>query len=263
MFSAQLTTAPEADASTAQASTTFDLDIFMAYQPVVDVEAEKIVAYEALVRGASGRAEASLLSRVTAENRADFDRRCRRVAIETGSALGLERDLSINFMPSAVEDCDDFIQTLQWTAEEFDFPMDQLMLEYSETDRHSAIPHLKEICRLTRRTGVRTVIDDFGGGFAGLTRFTYLRPSMVKLDPSLTTKIDLDPRRRAIVSGVQAICFDLGIDLVAKGVETPTQAEALRDCGVVLMQGIALAEPALERILGDHDITIPASIADS
>jgi EAL domain-containing protein (putative c-di-GMP-specific phosphodiesterase class I) len=74
----------------------------MAFQPVVDLDSQKIYAYEALVRGAQGESAASVLAAVTEENRYAFDQACRVKAIATASRLGLDRRLNINFKPNAV-----------------------------------------------------------------------------------------------------------------------------------------------------------------
>ena len=68
----------------------FDLDIRMAFQPIVDVSNGVIFAHEALVRGPAGESAGSVLSQVNAENRYAFDQKCRVVAIETASRIGLD-----------------------------------------------------------------------------------------------------------------------------------------------------------------------------
>ena len=240
-----------------QPGTTFDLEIYMAFQPVIDTHTGTIHSQEALVRGPSGRSEATVMARVTPKNQFDFDRKCRVAAIETATALGLRDDLSINFMPSAVDDAEEFLQHMQWTADEFDFPVESILLEYSEVDRPVGIAQLKEICRLTRRTGIRTVIDDFGAGTASMLRLSALRPAVLKLDQTLVRKIDADARKRSIVASIQALCLDLGIDLIGKGVETVEEVKALQDCGLTLFQGNVIGEATLEKVQGLSDVHFP------
>ena len=77
----------------------------MAFQPIVDVVAECVFAYEALVRGPNEESAYSILSQVTDENRYAFDQRCRISAITLAGRLGMAQTgalLSINFMPGAV-----------------------------------------------------------------------------------------------------------------------------------------------------------------
>jgi len=234
--------------------TEFELDIMMAFQPVVDLERREILSYEALARGPNGKGEATVMARVTPQNSADFDRKCRAQAIEMAAVLGADVPVSINFFPGAVDDPEAFVNLTLWMAEEHDVAPDQLMLEYAQAERPVPIAHMKEICRLTRRARIATVLDDFGAGFAGISRLAVLRPSLVKLDQRLVHRVDTDPRRRAILSGLQAICLDLGIGLVAKGVETAAEVKALTDCGLTLFQGNLFSEPAVDALVGGDDI---------
>ena len=74
----------------------------MAFQPIVDVQECRIDAYEALVRGLDGEGAGQVLARVNAENVYKFDQACRVKAIEMAARLGMDRQLSINFLPNAV-----------------------------------------------------------------------------------------------------------------------------------------------------------------
>lgn len=74
----------------------------MAFQPVVDLVNRRIDGYEALVRGPGGEGAPSVLAQVTEENLYAFDQACRTRAIRLASRLGLDRRLSINFLPNAV-----------------------------------------------------------------------------------------------------------------------------------------------------------------
>jgi EAL domain-containing protein (putative c-di-GMP-specific phosphodiesterase class I) len=91
--------------------------------------------------------------------------------------------------------------------------------------------------------GFRIAIDDLGAGYAGLTSFTQLEPAVAKLDMSLVRGIDTDPRRETIVRSMKLLCDDLGILVVAEGVETPAERDALVDVGCDLLQGYLFARP--------------------
>lgn len=77
----------------------------MAFQPVVDLAAGCVYAYEALVRGPAGESARTVLGKVTAANRYAFDQSCRTKAIALASRLGVQQttgSLSINFIPGAM-----------------------------------------------------------------------------------------------------------------------------------------------------------------
>ena len=83
----------------------FELPFTMAFQPIVDVAAGKVFAYEALVRGVDGAGAHQILTGVNEANRYSFDQACRVKAIEMAVEAGLmqsDAKLSINFLPNAV-----------------------------------------------------------------------------------------------------------------------------------------------------------------
>ena len=224
----------------------FDWDIRMAFQPIVDLASGGIFAHEALVRGPDGQGAGEVLSRVNHDNRYAFDQTCRVVAIESAARLGIPDPISINFMPNAVYNPENCIQTTLWTADKYDFPLERIVFEFTETESVSDLAHLKNIFEEYHGHGFRTAIDDFGSGYSGLLRLADLRPDFVKLDMDLTRDIQNHPRRRKIVSAMVALCADLDITLVAEGIETEDEASCLFDMGICIQQGFLFARPAFD-----------------
>ncbi|WP_236825686.1 MULTISPECIES: EAL domain-containing protein [unclassified Blastococcus] len=94
-----------------------------------------------------------------------------------------------------------------------------------------------------RRLGVRTSIDDYGTGYSSLAYLRHLPADELKLDRSLTTDVGRDPRATAIVRHTVALAHDLGLTLVAEGVEDDDTAAALAELGCDVAQGYAVAHP--------------------
>jgi diguanylate cyclase len=94
-----------------------------------------------------------------------------------------------------------------------------------------------------RRLGVRTSIDDYGTGYSSLAYLRYLPADELKLDRSLTQDVDSDRRARAIVRHTVALAHDLGLTLVAEGVEDGATAAALGSLGCDVAPGYAIAAP--------------------
>jgi diguanylate cyclase len=94
-----------------------------------------------------------------------------------------------------------------------------------------------------RRLGVRTSIDDFGTGYSSLAYVRHLPADELKLDRSLTADVDRDPRAAAIVQHTVALAHDLGLSLVAEGVETVATSVVLARLGCDVAQGYAIARP--------------------
>lgn len=221
----------------------------MAFQPVVHVPTGQAYAYEALVRGPHGESAASVLTRVTQETLYAFDQSCRRKAIELASRLGLvERGarLNINFIPGAVYEPAHCIRATLAAARRHGFPLDRITFEVTEDEKVLDTTHLQAIFQEYRRHGFRTALDDFGAGYAGLNLLAAFQPDILKLDRGLVEGIDRSAARRAIVAGMVGICRELGIGLVAEGIETADELATLRALGIEFMQGYLFARPAFE-----------------
>ena len=224
------------------------IPITMAFQPIVDVNTRRPFGYEALVRGKGGEGAGAVLDLVDENNRYAFDQTCRVTAIDLAARLGLEGMLSINFLPNAVYRPETCIRATLEAAVEMNFPTERLMFEVTESERVRDHAHLKHIFVEYKRRGFTTAIDDFGAGHSGLNLLADFQPDIVKLDMALTRGIDADRVRRAIVSGIVRLCDELGIRVIAEGVETPGECLALQDEGVSLFQGYLFAKPGFESI---------------
>ena len=217
-----------------------------AFQPIVDVETRQIFAHEALVRGPNGEAAHSVLSRINEANRYRFDQACRVKAIKTAAQLDMQTMLSINFMPNAIYRPEVCIRTTLEAARTHGFPIDRIMFETVEGEHISDGKWLAEVFREYQRIGFLTAIDDFGAGFAGLNLLAEFQPDIIKLDMELVRHIDKHPARQAIARGVVRICEELGIRIIAEGIETIDECRFLQGLGVRLMQGYLFSQPLFE-----------------
>jgi len=230
--------------------TAFPVAIRTAFQPVIDLETGKPYAYEALVRGPNGEGAGSVLAEVTPENRYAFDQACRVAAIREAVFAGIldtGASLSINFLPNAVYSPMACIQLTLQTARETGFPLDRLIFEFTENERIEP-DHLGSIIDAYREIGFRTAIDDFGAGHAGLALLANLKTDIIKLDMELIRGIDTSLPRRIIVAGVLRLARELDLKVVAEGVETGAELNALSEAGVQYVQGYLFAKPALGRL---------------
>lgn len=215
-----------------------------AYQPIVDLRSRTVFAHEALVRGPNGEGADTVLSQVNAQNRYRFDQACRVKAIKTAAQLGIREKISINFLPQAVYKPEICIRTTLEAALAHGFPLDRIIFEVTEGERVEDGPWLSTILREYQRCGFLTAIDDFGAGYAGLTLLADFRPDILKLDMALVRGADTSASRQAIVRGMMRICSDLGIVVIAEGIETAGERDFFADAGVHLMQGFLFGRPA-------------------
>lgn len=234
-----------------------DFDFSMAFQPIVDMTTGRAWAYEALVRSTDGASAATVLERVTSDNRYAFDQRCRVAAIERAVAAGIVDTgalLSINFLPNAVYSPAACIQLTLRTAKATGFPTDRLMFEFTENERMDDPDHVMRIVDSYRAMGFTTALDDFGAGHAGLNLLARFRPDVIKLDMELLRGIDGSLSRRLIVEAVVGLAAKLGVRVVAEGIETRGELDAIRSIGIDLIQGYLLARPAFETLPAIDDV---------
>lgn len=217
-----------------------------AYQPIVDISKREIFAHEALVRGVNGEPAPSVLSQVTEDNRFRFDQACRVKAIKTAAKLQMQSMLSINFLPNAIYRPELCIRSTLEAARAHDFPIERIIFETVEGERISDAKWLTEVFREYQRIGFLTAIDDFGAGFAGLNLLADFQPDLIKLDMDLIRGIDQSRARQSIVRGTVGICAELGIKVIAEGVETSDECSALQDLGISLLQGYLFSKPLFE-----------------
>jgi EAL domain-containing protein (putative c-di-GMP-specific phosphodiesterase class I) len=233
------------------------IELAFAFQPIVDIHSQSVYACEALVRGPGGESAASVLSKVTETNRYQFDQLCRTGAIEQAASLQMESLLSINFMPNAVYRPEACIRSTFAAAEKYGFPIRRIIFETVEGENIISRPHLVEIFKAYKEFGFQTAIDDFGAGYSGLTLLADFQPDLIKLDMELVRNIDTDSARQIIVRGVLAICEELGIRVIAEGIETRGERDFFAAHGVTLMQGYFFAKPAFKGIptLNDRSLS--------
>ena len=228
-----------------------DFEFSMAFQPIYDADAGRVWGYEALVRGRSGESAYEVLSKVSPEQLYRFDQDCRVKAIELASRLfppGEDLMLSINFMPKAVYEPAACLRATLQAARRFSFPMSAIMFEFTENEEVVDTNHLSNIITEYRKHGFTTAVDDFGAGYAGLGLLADFQPDLVKIDMKLIRDIDTSPARQAVLAGVVLIARELGITLLAEGIETEAEFRVLKAAGIRLFQGYWFAKPAFEAL---------------
>lgn len=226
----------------------FAIPFTMAFQPIVDVGAERIWGYEALVRGVAGEGAGQVLSQVNDQNRYAFDQACRVKAIELAGASGVDphAKLSINFMPNAVYEPKACIRATLDAARRTQFDPTRLMFEFTENERMVDVDHVSHIVSEYRRMGFTTALDDFGAGYAGLSLLARFQTDLIKIDMELLRGIEASRVKQAIVHGLVTIARQLDITLLAEGVETAAELQTLREIGIDLFQGYYFAKPQVE-----------------
>ena len=119
-------------------------------------------------------------------------------------------------------------------------------MEITEGELVHNIKALSEKVNALRRQAIIIAIDDFGAGYAGLNMLADLQPDLIKLDMNLLRDIHRHGPRQSIVKAIYEVCMDLGIDILAEGVESPDEYHFLSRVGIELYQGYFFAKPGFE-----------------
>ncbi len=223
-------------------------DFSMAFQPIVDTLTGDVFSQEALVRGLQNEPASEVFTRVDEDNLYRFDQACRVKAIKLAAELGISTLLNVNFMPNAVYRPELCIRTTLEAAEKYGFPTSRIVFEIVESEHVTDIAHLRAIVVDYQQRGFLVALDDFGAGHSGLNWLADLLPDLVKLDMCLIRDIDQDRTRRVICKGIVQVCRELGMEIIAEGVETGDELRCLQDVGVHLFQGYYLARPSFESL---------------
>jgi len=213
--------------------------VFLAAQPIVRASDGSLFGRELLLRSTTPRLPdppavleaAERLGRVR-----DVGRVVRRLA--AGVAVPLGTCLFVNVHSLELEDEELHSRQGPLTSSAKD-----VVLEVTERGRIDAVSDLTRRVARLRSLGYRIAVDDFGAGYAALNSFASLRPDIAKLDMALVRSVDRDPYRRRLVTSVTSMCRDLGILLVAEGIETEAEKATLIELGCDLLQGFLIGAP--------------------
>ncbi len=221
------------------------------FQPIVVLRGRQVVGFEALarMRTVEGRLLAPAAFVPVAERSGlvlELGATMLHQAVagaarwRAGSSLITAATVSVNVAPAQLVG-DDLADLVRATLAEHDMPGSVLVLEITESAATSsaARPVLEELSAL----GVRIALDDFGVGFATLDNLRRLPVHVLKLDRSFVAGVANAGADRAIVRVIVDLADSLGMSVIAEGVETPEQAEALQRLGCPAAQGNFYGRP--------------------
>lgn len=226
-------------------------ELEMYYQPQVDVLTGEIVGAEGLMRW--NHPERGLL---TAGEFLPFAEEnglmvpisdwmlgalCRDL-LQWNAVGGESVRLSLNISPHYL-DHGDFFDKIRDALSRFNISPSQIEVEITENvcirNPQYAIEQLNRLCQL----GVSIAIDDFGTGYSSLSYLHRFPVHTIKIDQSFVKEIQRENGHFPVVMAIISIAHGLGLNLVAEGVETKTQAQYLEQSGCKIMQGYFYYQP--------------------
>ena len=215
--------------------------LWMAYQPIVSWSKRNVFGYEALLRSREPllpHPGAMLDAAERLDRLHDLGRTIRARAVDPVGSMpeGVALFVNLHTRDLLDEDLYDPERPLARIAS-------RIILEITErASLHDVRDVQGRVARL-REMGFRIAVDDLGAGYAGLTSFSQLEPEVVKLDMSLVRDCDKQPKKLTLVRTMISMCSELGIQVVAEGIETGEERDAIVWAGCDLLQGYLFAKP--------------------
>ena len=246
-------------------------ELEMYLQPVVDLRDGRTIAAEALirwrhpVRGVLAPLEwldvAETSGMMPEIGTWVLERSCEIARLWPAGPDGVVPAVHVNVSARQL-DVPGFTDIVRDVLERTGLPPEQLVLEFTET-------HLDDITELLlsdlvalRRSGIGLAADDYGTGYSPLTRIIELPISMIKVDRRFVSAMLDDVRSQAIVTTMMRLSESLGLELVAEGVETEAQADALRLLGCTSGQGYLWSRPVPADVFQEQlDAAVPAGLS--
>src|ERR1700722_130422 len=192
--------------------------LWMAFQPIVGWKQRGVFGFEALLRSEEPlmKNPADMLDAAERLGRLhDLGRAVRANVAKAAPSAPADAKLFVNLHSADLNDEDLYSP---------DAPLSKMasrvVLEVTERASLYDVKNVAECVERLKSLGFQIAIDDLGAGYAGLTSFTQLAPDLAKLDMSLVRGIDADPRLQSIVRSMKSLCTELGVRVVAEGVET-------------------------------------------
>jgi diguanylate cyclase (GGDEF)-like protein len=221
--------------------------IVSALQPIVRLNNETVIGYEALARypplARIGTPDELFASAATLGMQSAVDLACVSAALHAASNIG-EADLFVNVLIGTLVD-QRGVAALDRAVRDARVDPASIVLEFSEREPVPDLALLQRIAAELRARGFRIAVDDAGAGHASMRVIAELRPQFIKVDRSLIQAVDSDRARRALVVAMLSFSGHIGARVIAEGIETVRERETLQSLGVQFGQGWLLGRPVL------------------
>jgi diguanylate cyclase (GGDEF)-like protein len=207
------------------------------YQPIMDLNNEKIAGYEVLTRGPDGAFESPAdFFRICIENNilTTVDLQCLQLCLEDAPNIGRNMRLHVNLFPSTL---------LETPVENLIklFPQERngttYCLEISEQQFITEPGYLREAINALKQAGILVAIDDVGFGRSSLETLILLEPDLVKVDRKYVSGISVEPSKARLLRRLANVAKSLGAEIVAEGIEDRNDLPLLKEMGINYGQG--------------------------
>ena len=220
------------------------------FQPIVHLPSGRVIAHEALSRGPEGTPlfDARTLfatARIMGEL-ASLERVCWTAAVLGARRGGFwkrgDADLFLNLSPERMQEAA-FLEFVRRLVSDAGVDTSRLVVEVTEqSGSRDHVGFLRAVDAF-RRLGFRIAVDDLGVGYADLCAVAEVRPEFLKVDQRLVQGVQAHRGKLDVLHALAALGRAMGSVVIAEGVETPEELEAVRGVGIEHVQGFLTARP--------------------
>lgn len=232
-------------------------EFHVCYQPLTDIRSGTIISAEALLRWNN-----SVLGNVSPEEFIPIAERTRLIiqigrfvisealswAAKWKSVFNRDFKIAVNLSPHQLRD-QELIPFITETLEGYGLSGNSLELEITEGVLLQGHPYVENALASINRLGIGIALDDFGTGYSSLNYLRKYPFDMLKIDQSFIKDIQQDPTDRVLVNTSISMAHNLGLEVVAEGVETEEQLQLLSEQRCDMVQGYLLSRPIVPEML--------------
>ena len=244
-------------------------EVWVAFQPKLDIKANRIIGAEALVRWT--HPERGLIGPDDFISVAEKHNRIEKLtgfvleqAVAAAAQLraqGVDFAIAVNLSVQLLQK-PDLLMFVDQVLKKHDFPASQLILEITETGKLDRNGAGIAMMRALIDHGIRVSIDDYGTGNATLDYLKILPSHEVKIDKQFVADIDTNPEDLILVGSTIEMVHSLGRKVVAEGVETPAVLHALARLGCDTVQGYLIGKPVVFATLAEQVLSQDRRVAN-
>lgn len=217
------------------------------FQPVVSVNQKQIIGYESLIRGPSDSALHSPFNLFETAERcglhAELEAVCRQATMQRFAELDIPGKLFINVSPSVLLDSSIEANDILGLIAQFGIHPKAVIIELTEHQPTDDYQIMREAVAHYRRMGFEIALDDLGAGYSGLRLWSELHPEYVKIDKHFIQGLHRDAVKLNFVRSIQSMATAMHCKVIAEGIETEDELQAIVNIGISLAQGFYFARP--------------------
>jgi EAL domain-containing protein (putative c-di-GMP-specific phosphodiesterase class I) len=209
------------------------------YQPIMELDTGRVISFEALSRFPGDQAytpDKWFADAWSVGLGMELELLAVRTILKALTEIPPEVGLSINASPPTV--------TTSAFIHELGREPDRITVELTENVDIDDVGGLRKALAPLSGAGGKTAIDDFGAGYANIEHILSVDPDWIKLDISLTERVDMDDGAHELAADLVTFGTSMGAGVIAEGIETVEELDALQEIGVRYGQGFHLGMPA-------------------